>query len=87
MNAIERRGSRKDFYDLHEALQYHSLEELIGFYCQKFSNHNPIHLIKSIVYFADADQEPEFKSFKKATWEHIKQNIVNHHKKYIQTKI
>jgi predicted nucleotidyltransferase component of viral defense system len=87
MNAIERRGSRKDFYDLHEALQYYSLEELIHFYCQKFSTHNTIHLIKSIVYFADADQEPEFKSFKKETWEYIKQSIVKHHKKYLQTKI
>jgi hypothetical protein len=87
MNAIERRGSRKDFYDLNEALQYHSLEELINFYCQKFSSHNPIHLIKSIAYFVDADQEPEFKSFKKVNWEQIKQNILNHHKKYVQTKL
>jgi len=87
MNAIERRGSRKDFYDLHEALQYHSLEELIGFYCQKFTTHNTIHLIKSIVYFADADQEPKFKSFKKESWEHIKESIIKHHKKYLQMSI
>jgi hypothetical protein len=87
MNAIERRGSRKDFYDLYEALHYHSLEELIGFYCRKFATHNTFHLIKSIVYFADADQEPELKSFKKESWEYIKASIVKHHKKYIQSSI
>jgi predicted nucleotidyltransferase component of viral defense system len=87
MNAIERRGSRKDFYDLYEALHYHDLTELIDFYCQKFSNHNPIHLIKSIIYFTDAENEPAFKSLKKTTWENIKQNIVKHHKNYLQSKI
>jgi predicted nucleotidyltransferase component of viral defense system len=87
MNAIERRGSRKDFYDLNEALQYHSLQELIEFYCQKFTTHDPIHLVKSINYFADADTEPEFKSFKKETWNEIKENIAEIHKKYLLSRL
>jgi Nucleotidyl transferase AbiEii toxin, Type IV TA system len=87
MNAIERRGSRKDFYDLHEALKHYALEELIDFYCQKFSTHDPLHLIKSISYFADADNEPDFISFKKETWSEIKAQILQHHKKYINENL
>jgi hypothetical protein len=34
LKAIERRGSRKDFYDLAEALRYFKLADLIGFYQQ-----------------------------------------------------
>jgi hypothetical protein len=87
MNAIERRGSRKDFYDLHEALKYYSLEELITFYCQKFSTHDPLHLIKSIIYFTDADNEPIFMSFKKETWVEIKAQISKHYQKYIKERL
>jgi len=36
INAIEGRGSRKDFTDIYQLLQHYSLSELLGFYKQKY---------------------------------------------------
>ena len=85
MNAIERRGSKKDFYDLSKALQYFSLKELIGFYQQKFNTHNIAHLAKSIIYFEDAEHEPDPIIMDNRNWEQVKKEVSQHFKNYLKT--
>ena len=53
--AINNRGARKDFYDLYFMLNLFSLEELFGFYEQKFKTIDRFQLCKSLCYFDDAD--------------------------------
>ena len=76
MNAIERRGSKKDFYDLNEALKYFSLNDLTEFYKKKFETENIFHLLKSITYFEDAETQPEPNITTKTTWINVKRNIM-----------
>jgi hypothetical protein len=38
-------------------------------------------------YLKSADTEPEFKSFKKETWNEIKENIAEIHKKYLLSRL
>jgi len=87
MNAIERRGSRKDFYDLAEALHHFSLTDLIGFYQQKFSTHDLAHLIKSIAYFEDAEQDFEPNIYKPRTWDKTKKIIQTHLQNYLKNLV
>lgn len=84
MNAIERRGSKKDFYDLDEALNYFNLGELITFYQKKFETSNIAHLIKSITYFEDAESDVEPIHFKKKSWNKIKANITQNFDNYLK---
>lgn len=60
LDAVSSRGSRKDFVDIHELLKKYSLAELIGFFEKKYSNikYNVLHVLKSLVYFEDAENEP-----------------------------
>lgn len=59
--AISGRGSRKDFVDLYMILRGGlSLQECFAWLPRKYvsARANPYHLLKSLTYFADAEQEP-----------------------------
>lgn len=79
MNAIIGRGSRKDFYDLHQLLKEYTLDELIELYEKKYHIDNMQMIMRSLIYFDDADDK-EFKnndviSLKDEDWDTIKENI------------
>lgn len=83
LEAISGRGSKKDFIDLYFLLRYFSLPELFEKYPLKYgieiSNH--YHLLKSLVYFEDAEHEPMPKMFDKILWEQVKCYITDQVKK------
>jgi len=83
LEAISGRGSKKDFIDLYFLLRYFSLPELFEKYPMKYgieiSNH--YHLLKSLAYFEDAEQQPMPKMFDNVSWKEIKQNIIAEVKK------
>ncbi|TAE73017.1 MAG: hypothetical protein EAZ85_08330 [Bacteroidetes bacterium] len=87
MNAIERRGSKKDFYDLYEALKYYELHTLIYFYTQKFETSNSMQLLKSITYFEDAENQPQPILFENIDWQDVKNTIKIKFNHYINTQI
>ena len=79
MNAIIGRGSRKDFYDLHQLLKEYTLDELIELYKKKYHIDNMQMIMRSLIYFDDADDK-EFKnndviSLKDEDWDTVKENI------------
>ncbi|MFZ6026010.1 MAG: nucleotidyl transferase AbiEii/AbiGii toxin family protein [Bacteroidota bacterium] len=82
--AITGRGTKKDFIDLFELLQHYSLSELIGFYEQKYHDGSVFLVLKSLVYFEDADAEITPYLLRNYSWEDIKTYIKKVHVGYMK---
>lgn len=82
INAIEGRGSRKDFIDIYILLQHYTMEELLQFYAQKYPNYSNFRAILSLTYFEDAEKESMPKMFITDTWDDIKAAITSAVKNY-----
>ena len=76
INAIEGRGSKKDFIDIYILLQHFSLDDILSFYALKYPNHSFLMAIKSLIYFDDAENQTMPKMFINPSWDSIKQYIV-----------
>jgi len=76
LSAVAARGSKKDFYDIYFLLKNYTLEEMFGFFDQKFENINKFHIIKSLTYFDDAETETDPVTITKVTWKEIKHAIL-----------
>jgi hypothetical protein len=74
IDTISTRGSKKDFVDIYFLMQKYSLTQLISFFEEKYKNikYNKIHILKSLVYFADADSDPDPLMPVDFDWEKIK---------------
>jgi predicted nucleotidyltransferase component of viral defense system len=77
LNAITGRGSKKDFIDLFFLLKKFTIEEMIGFYNEKYSDGSEFLVRKSLNYFDDADKEPMPIMLVNLSWEEIKSTIQN----------
>lgn len=78
--AIGGRGSRKDFVDLHFYLRAGGgLESVFSLLRRRFVgiDYNEYHLLKSLVYFDDAESEPMPRMIESVSWETIKQAFVD----------
>lgn len=75
---ISMRGSKKDFIDLYVILQQMTLEQLFSKLDEKYAKvqYNYPHILKSLVYFNDADNQPMPRLRKDFSWEEIKNSIV-----------
>lgn len=78
INAISRRGAKKDFIDLYFLLRLFSLEEMLGFYEEKFRVEPGFHARRSLVFFEDTESQALPKIFEKVTWENVKRTIERH---------
>lgn len=76
MNSLTNRGAKKDFFDLHELLQHFSLQQLLDFYAAKYETASRMVALKSLVYFEDAEMDPDPVSVKNVTWGTVKSTIV-----------
>lgn len=81
LSAITGRGAKKDFVDIYYLLDRFSLSDMFGFYLQKYSEQNLFQLMKSIVYFKDADMEPDPNLILGVNWMEIKGKIIQEVKK------
>lgn len=85
INAILRRGVKKDFWDLAELLQHYSLRDCIDFYNLKFKNQFlAISIPKAITYFDDAEESEDPVSLKNQTWDSVKKAIQKSVREYLQ---
>ena len=75
LSAITNRGSRKDFVDLVFLLEMFSLQDMLEFYTKKYSDSNYFHVLKSLVFFDDAEDDPMPNMLKPFNWEMAKKNI------------
>lgn len=82
INAITNRGSKKDFYDIHELLKHFSFQEIFDVVQQKMPYVSAI-IGRSLLYFQDAedlsDRNNYVNSLLQESWNDIKNNI---HQKY-----
>jgi len=86
IDAISSRGSKKDFIDLYFLLEKYSLSELITFFERKYSDisFNKMHILKSLVYFDDAENEPLPIMIKEIKWKEVKEKIIKETKKLMK---
>jgi hypothetical protein len=78
--AISQRGKKRDFFDLYWLMQHGEILEIT---VQKLKNqypsvaHNYHHILKSLVYFADADTDPAPDINFEASWKDVKNYFIN----------
>lgn len=74
---VSSRGSKKDFIDIYYLLQKYDLNTLFAKLKEKYpeTDYNQLHLLKSLVYFVDADGQPSPRMHKEADWGKIKEAI------------
>jgi predicted nucleotidyltransferase component of viral defense system len=83
--AITGRGTMKDFIDLFYLLQQFSLEQILQFYEQKYSDASIFMALKSLSYFDDANLDIMPKMFDKINWENIKSTIFKKVEEYVNS--
>lgn len=80
LRAIGDRGAKRDFIDLFFVAKEYTLDEIVQFYGQKYSDleEKLPHLIRSLAYFEDAEkQEWEAEMLVSWDWEEIKSFFQN----------
>lgn len=78
IDAIASRGTKRDFVDLYYLLKQYSLPEILELFEKKYDgiHYNTPHIMKSIVYFADAEEDAIPRQTKPVSWGVIKKCIV-----------
>lgn len=70
--AIVNRGTKKDFIDLYTLLQSFSLDNILDMYSRKYSDGSLFIVMKSLIYFDDAETDPMPNVLNDTTWEDVK---------------
>ena len=85
IDAISSRGSKKDFVDLYFLLKKYSLPELLEFFEKKYLGiqYNKLHILKSLAFFEDAENDPMPVMLQDTAWEEVKKGISTELKKMI----
>ena len=75
---IGSRGSKKDFLDMYVIFEKYTLQELIGQLSRKYpkTEYNLPHILKSLVYFADAEAQPMPRMHQDIEWEQVKRRMI-----------
>ena len=75
--AITNRGRKRDFFDLFFLMKQFSLRQLLDAYNAKYSDGSEFLVLKSIIYFEDAEQDDEPKLLSPThTWNEVKATIL-----------
>ena len=84
--AVADRGTRRDFIDLYYIFNQSkiiTLEESLNLYDKKFKvlSQNKIHILKSLVYFDDADRDKSPKMIESVNWQKVKEFFIKEQQK------
>lgn len=75
INAIEGRGTKKDFIDIFELLKHYTLNDLLDFHKEKYPEASNFRALMSLSYFEDADTQPMPVMFIPEDWKDMKVKI------------
>ena len=77
LSAIAGRGARRDFWDLHAMLaaRDRTLEEALSAFARKYRTDDVGHVVRSLVYFEDAEAEPMPARLTTAHWSRIRADL------------
>ena len=85
--AISQRGTKRDFVDLFCILQDVPFHKVAEHMVRRFGREriNPIHIGKSLVYFSDAESnpDPEYINRKELSWDNVKKFFRHHVKQFV----
>lgn len=86
IDAISSRGSKKDFIDLYFLLKKYSLKEILAFFDKKYKDieYSQLHILKSLIYFQDAEQDPMPLMLKSADWDEVKKKLRKKVKEFVK---
>lgn len=87
LNAIAGNGTRpKDFVDIYFLLKEYSLNQIIDFYSKKYSERNTFHIVKSLTWFDDLDENawPMMIRERDLTIGSLKNSLIEISKNYFQ---
>lgn len=87
IDAIATRGAKRDFIDLFFICQSgYRLKELLSIYDKKYKNlaATEMHIMKSLIYFDDAEPDEMPEMLKKTDWEDIKKYFENEVRKLVK---
>ena len=79
LQTVAMRGYKKDFIDIYFLLKKFSLETLLTYTRKKYfkSDYSEAHILKSLVYFADADDQPMPSMHIKVSWDQVKEELIS----------
>ncbi len=78
LSAIAQRGSKKDFFDVYAlCVQHRPLEQLLNLYQIKFDVTDIGPVLYGLVYFDDAEEEPDPLLLQHIEWQDVKQAFRN----------
>ncbi|MEW6108620.1 MAG: nucleotidyl transferase AbiEii/AbiGii toxin family protein [Nitrospirota bacterium] len=85
--AIADRGTKRDFIDLYfifSESKIMDINEAFDLYDKKFKalKQNKVHILKSLVYFNDAEKDPMPQMIKKVKWSEVKNFFIRKQKKF-----
>ena len=81
--AITGRGTKKDFIDLFFLLKHYKFYEIINFYKQKYHDGSLFMVLKSLLYFVDAEEDDKPEMIISEKWLTIREFIKRTVEKYI----
>jgi len=85
--AIASRGSRKDFVDLWLLTsRYWPIPDCLELYRRKFVARDIGHVVRSLTYFDDADEEPPLRLLIDADWQEIKRGLVAGVREFLESE-
>ncbi|MEO6150017.1 MAG: nucleotidyl transferase AbiEii/AbiGii toxin family protein [Mucilaginibacter sp.] len=87
LNAINGRGVKKDFWDIAKLLQFYTLDNLFKFYHDRYPYDDTFAVIRSVIYFDDAEDNVDPVSLEKQTWKQVKKTIIKAFDDYYKRRI
>lgn len=74
INALESRGTKRDFIDLYFLSKEFTVESMMNFYDQKYKclEEHLYGIVKSLNYFAEAENDPSPKMLSAVSWDEVK---------------
>ncbi|NUQ23108.1 MAG: nucleotidyl transferase AbiEii/AbiGii toxin family protein [Saprospiraceae bacterium] len=75
LSAITGRGRKRDFTDLYFLLKQFSLAQILAFYEKKYPDGNRFLVMKSLLYFADAEEDENPVLLEAVDWTTVQKTI------------
>jgi Nucleotidyl transferase AbiEii toxin, Type IV TA system len=74
VSAIASRGTKRDFVDFYVLAKQYGLNQLLTWFKTKFAqtNYSMVHVLKSLTYFDEAEQDPMPDMLMPLSWEDVK---------------
>ncbi len=83
LSAIANRGAKKDFYDIYELLKKYDLNTMLDLFSKKYPEIGQFHILKSLIYFDDAENQFAPITLNDTDWQIVKRTIEKQVNEYV----